>query len=226
MDKVQLEIHEFETKIRSYQEKGLKIFASSSFQTHSIPMLHIISQIDKTIPIYFLDTGFHFPETISYRNLISEKYQLKLIALESPISKLQQLNSNKQFHFISNPDYCCYLNKVLPIEGILPNYNVWISGIRGDQSNFRKSFEKEEEGKFDSIRYHPMLNWDKKMIWNHIYQHDIPHHPLDKKGYASIGCEPCTSPPIGSSNERLARWEGMEKKECGLHIDLVQKKAK
>jgi len=218
---IQEEIDRYTQKIRNYQAEGKRILASSSFQTHSIPMLRILSEIDQSIPIYFLDTGFHFPETLMYKKQIGEQYGLDIRHLTSPIVKKQQINAKGEFSFVSDPDHCCYMNKVLPMEVVLPQYDVWISGVRKDQSKFRANFQEEEQGKHDTLRYHPMLNWDKKMIWRYIYDNDIPHHPLDAKGYESIGCEPCTAVRFRVTDDRNGRWEGMDKKECGLHIDLI-----
>ncbi|PCH67479.1 MAG: phosphoadenylyl-sulfate reductase [Bacteroidetes bacterium] len=224
MEEIQSQISFIKEKIEGYREKKLMLFASSSFQTHSIPMLHIISNIDNTIPVYFLNTGFHFPETIQYKEQIQCFLDIKVIDVKSPIPKSSQRDSGKKLYFASNPDYCCYLNKTLPMEPILAENDIWIVGVRRDQNQNRKSFEYEENGPFNTKRFHPMLEWNSKMIWQYIKEHDIPKHPLDDKGYLSIGCEPCTHKiDISGDAVRDGRWFGLNKTECGLHTDLIVK---
>jgi len=108
------------------------------------------------------------------------------------------------------------------MDHVLQQSDVWISGVRKDQSKTRSKFGKEEAGKHDTLRYHPMLEWDNKMIWKYIHDHNIPHHPLEAKGYFSVGCEPCTAASFSMDEDRDGRWAGMNKTECGLHTDLVK----
>ena len=125
-------------KLGAYRDEGKRVFVSSSFQTHSIPLLHILSSFDNAIPVYFLSTGFHFPETLAFRDEISERLGLNLINLESQIAKVDQRDPTGQFYYASDPDRCCYINKVLPLEPVLQSHDVWISGVRRDQTAFRK----------------------------------------------------------------------------------------
>jgi len=208
--------------IKKYRDEGKKMFLTSSFQTHSIPLLHIISQIDHSIPVCFINTGFHFPETIKFRDQILNDLGLKLIDVRSLVSRNQQLDENGQFYYASDPDRCCYLNKTQSMEPILMAYDIWINGIRADQNANRKAMNIEEEASFGAKRFHPILDWNSKMIFDYIKVHNLPHHPLEEKGYLSIGCEPCTR-KIDLTNDRSGRWFGLNKTECGLHTDLVKK---
>ena len=151
-------------RILDYRERGLRVFASSSFQTHSVPLMHHISRIDPTIPVYFLDTGYHFPETLVYRRQIAIQLGLDVIDLRSPVSKSDQLDPGGRLFFASDPDHCCYLNKTLPMDGILREHDVWISGLRRDQNAHRKTLAIEEKGPHGTLRFHPMLGWTSKMI--------------------------------------------------------------
>lgn len=216
-------VEEIEKHINSYTQLGKKMFATSSFQTHSIPMLHIISKIDNSIPIYFINTGFHFPETLKFRDVVSKILNLNLIDLHSMVPRNQQKNELGNFYFTSDPDHCCYINKTQPMEPLLNDNSVWINGIRADQNANRKSMNIEQKGPNGSLRFHPMLRWSSKMIFQYINEHKLPKHPMDAKGYESIGCEPCTR-KIDLNDPRSARWYGMNKTECGLHTDLVEKK--
>jgi phosphoadenosine phosphosulfate reductase len=219
----QKEIEKIKNKIQTYQSQGLKIFATSSFQTHSIPLLHILSQIDNSIPVYYTNTGFLFPETLVFKDILTEQFQLNIIGLEPQTPKVFQKDKDGNFLFTSNPDYCCYLNKVQPLEPVLAEFDVWINGIRADQNENRKNMQEEQPAPFHTLRYHPMLHWTSKMIYTYIKEHNLPAHPLEKDGYLSIGCEPCTTKFFDSGNERNARWFGMNKTECGLHTELVKK---
>jgi phosphoadenosine phosphosulfate reductase len=212
-----MEIDEIRVRIEAYWKSGKRLFATSSFQTHSLVMLHIISRIDKDIPVYFLNTGFHFPETIVFKDLVSNEFGIKVHNLVSDIPKYMQKSSTGEMLFATDPDYCCYLNKVQTVEALLKEYDVWINGVRADQNDNRKSFKEEEQTNFRAVRYHPMLKWTGKMIYDYIKEYKLPRHPLEAKGYFSIGCEPCTRKATGD-NLRDARWFGMNKTECGLNI--------
>ncbi len=211
------------TRIQKFRSEGKKIFTSSSFQTHSIPLLHMLSRIDKSIPVVFLNTGFHFPETIRFRDLIVDQFNLELIDLKPDTPKIMQLGVDGKLLFTSDPDRCCYLNKTLPMERIMMCYDVWINGVRAEQNENRSRMKEEEMAPHNVLRFHPMIDWTTKMIFEYRKQFDLPEHPLESKGYYSLGCEPCTRKFDPETMEREARWYGMKKSECGLHTELVSK---
>ncbi|MDX1407558.1 MAG: phosphoadenylyl-sulfate reductase [Saprospiraceae bacterium] len=210
-------------QLHAYQSAGKRVFVSSSFQTHSIPLLHVIATYDAGIPVYFLETGFHFPETLRFRDEIAERLNLNLVNVESPVPKIAQRDARGHFLYTSDPDRCCYLNKVLPLEPVLQAHDVWISGVRRDQTKFRRDLREEEPGAFDTIRYHPILDWTSKMIWAYRQEHDLPEHPLEAQGYLTIGCVPCTRKFTDAPGDREARWAGMTKEECGIHTEFTVK---
>lgn len=213
---------EIELHIRNYKKEGKKLFATSSFQTHSIPMLHILSTIDPEIPVLFINTGFHFPETLVFRDQIASLLGIKIIDVRSAVARNLQKDGKGQFYFTSDPDYCCFMNKTQPVEPFLAEYDVWINGIRGDQNANRRNMKIEQDAPFGSKRFHPMLDWSSKMIYDYIRENNLPRHPLENQGYLSIGCEPCTR-KVDLNNDRSGRWFGMNKTECGLHTDLISK---
>ncbi|MEO9869602.1 phosphoadenylyl-sulfate reductase [Ekhidna sp.] len=217
-----MEIVEIRKKIEKYQKEGKRLFTTSSFQTHSIPMLHILSEIDNSIPVYFINTGYLFPETVSFRDEIATQLGLTIVDLKPNTPKNMQRETNGKLMFTTDPDHCCYLNKTQPMESVLASHDVWINGVRGDQSAVRKAMKVEQSAPFDSIRFHPMLDWDNRKIFAYAKEHNLPKHPLDAKGYISIGCEPCTRKMDLDMQEREARWFGLNKVECGLHTDLVK----
>lgn len=211
------------SRLESYTKQKKKLFTTSSFQTHSMVILHIISQTKLDIPVYFINTGYHFPETISFKEQVAKIFGLRVIDLYAETPKIMQKDSGGKLLFASDPDYCCYLNKTQPMEKVLNSHDVWINGVRRDQNKFRNTLKEEEPAPFNCMRFHPMLDWNTRDIFRYIKQHDIPRHPLDEKGYLSIGCEPCTRKRHPDIDEREARWYGLNKTECGLHTDLIKK---
>ncbi|MEP0366959.1 MAG: phosphoadenylyl-sulfate reductase [Cyclobacteriaceae bacterium] len=218
-----MEIEEIKAQIDKYKSEGKKMFTTSSFQTHSLVMLHLLSRIDNTIPVYFLNTGYHFPESVAFKDKVASNFGINVLEVKSSMPRFMQRDTEGKLLFTSDPDHCCYINKTAPTEHLLRNHDVWINGVRGDQSAVRKAMTTEQPAPFDSIRFHPMLDWSMKKIFAYIREHDLPRHPLDAKGYMSIGCEPCTRKLDPDMQEREARWYGMNKVECGLHTDLVKK---
>jgi len=217
-----MKFEEIKEKLEGYRRLGLKVFSTSSFQTHSLVLLHIISRIDKKIPIFFINTGYHFPETVSFKDEMAELFSLDVRDVFPLTPKSMQKDHHGRLMFASDPDYCCFMNKTQPMEPILAEYNVWINGVRADQSDVRKNFKVEIPAPFNTIRFHPMLDWSPKMIHDYLKEYNIPHHPLEVKGYFSIGCEPCTRHIDMNADAREGRWFGLKKTECGLNTDLVQ----
>ncbi len=208
--------------LQAYAQQGQRYFTTSSFQSHSLVLLHMLSRIDRDIPVVFINTGYHFPDTISFRDKIMRDFGLThLIDTRSTVPKAMQLDAQGRFLFTSNPDYCCYLNKTAPLDELLRTYDVWINGVRADQSASRSKMKETQEAPHNSMRLHPMLDWSSKQIYAYQKEYNLPKHPLDVQGYMSIGCEPCTRKMDADMQEREARWYGLAKTECGLHTDLI-----
>ncbi len=214
---------EFQQCVQRFVATGKRVFATSSFQSHSLPMLHMISRVDRTIPVAFLDTGYLFPETLEFRDRVTALLDLNLHIVRPSVPKIHQRDIEGRLYFTSDTERCCFLNKVQPLEPWLQNYDVWINGIRGDQNDHRKRMQTEMQGPHGCRRLHPMLDWTRRQIHEYCREHSLPSHPLESTGYLSIGCEPCTVKlDLRSDDPRTARWLGQQKTECGLHIDLVQ----
>lgn len=216
-------VAEITTQIQYYFNKGNKIFVTSSFQTHSIPLLHIIQQANVPVDVLFLDTGYHFPETIAFKNEIADALGLNVIDVRTTRPETDQLDQQGEPLHKSNPDRCCYINKVEPLEPYLQQYDVWINGVRAEQSDQRKRFSIEEEAPFNTIRFHPLLGWSSRQVHQYRREHNLPEHPLEAQGFFSIGCAPCTARFSADDNNRTGRWYGLAKTECGLHTHLVSK---
>ncbi|EHQ57391.1 thioredoxin-dependent phosophoadenylyl-sulfate reductase [gamma proteobacterium HIMB55] len=190
----------------------------SSFGADSAVLLHMVSMIKPDAQVIFLDTGFHFPETLVHRNQLVEKLGLKNVRSASvdPIAE-KRLDARRRLH-LSNPDSCCQLRKVSVLDRHLRMNDAWISGQRRSQSMTRSSIAMvevdEARGK---LKLNPLANWSHSDIAAYKAEHALPEHPLVAKGFPSIGCQPCTSAIKDGEDQRAGRWRSQQKLECGLH---------
>ncbi|MEM7107120.1 MAG: phosphoadenylyl-sulfate reductase [Bacteroidota bacterium] len=214
---------QIEKRLKKYESEGKRLFTTSSFQSHSLVLLHMLSRMKIDIPVVFINTGYHFAETVAFKDRVSREFGLKVMDLRSDVPKFMQRSKDGRLLFASDPDHCCYLNKTQPVDSLLMRFDVWINGVRADQSAVRNAMKVEQQAPHDAIRFHPMLDWNAKMIYTYQKEYNLPKHPLESNGYLSLGCEPCTRKIDPDMMEREARWFGMKKVECGLHTDLVEK---
>lgn len=197
---------------------GDRIAATSSFQTQSVPLLHLISETVPQLPILFIDTGFHFGDTLAFRDDLCERFGLNIIPVR-PKQVVQRDRMGRPL-YSSDPDLCCFHHKVAPLDKTLKQYDALISGVRGDQTAHRASLQTVERDKKGILRVHPLLSWTKRELWSYVDRYELPPHPLFAEGYLSIGCKPCTRPVFEGEDERAGRWAGKQKTECGLHTQL------
>lgn len=201
---------------------GNDIAMSSSFQTQSVPLLHMISQTAPHLPVIFLDTGYHFPETIAFRDQLAEAFGLNIKVVRAAMSRIEFTQRYGNELYRHDPDLCCYINKVEPMQRAMQGLRAWISGIRRDQSPARANTQIVEQTPQGLQRVHPMAAWTQDEVARYIDRYNLPQHPLHNQGYRSIGCMPCTRPVREDEEERAGRWEGQGKTECGLHTILRQ----
>lgn len=207
-------------QLDAFRAQRLRCFATSSFQTQSVPLLHLLSLYAPDIPIYFLNTGYLFPETLAFRDQLARDWGLTVRCLRSGVPRAQQRGTDGRFLFASDPDACCDLNKVAPLEPVLAAHDVWINGVRATQSSVRAAMKALQPTRQGVLRYHPLLDWDARMVHYYIEQNGLPRHPLEDAGYGSIGCQPCTRRLSAELDDRGGRWQGLGKTECGLHTTL------
>ncbi|HEY9036789.1 MAG TPA: phosphoadenylyl-sulfate reductase [Pseudomonadales bacterium] len=204
---------DFEARIhRLYRDfDPAKVLVTSSFAATSAYFLHIISSFRPEQVITFVDTGFHFPETLRYCDELIERFGLTVQDLRG--DAYQHEWSVKERLYETDPDFCCSINKVQPLEAIKPDYDVWISSLMGWQTDHRSALDVFEERR-GIIKFNPMIDVTQAERDAYIREHDLPFHPLVAQGYSSIGCTHCTVPGEG----RSGRWAGKPKTECGLHF--------
>lgn len=207
--------------VERFNSEGRAVYLTSSFQTQSVPLLHMVSQLGEgAVEVVVIDTGFLFPETYLFAYALTEQLGIQLLKVRSERSFAEQMTQRGNFLYASDIDACCHLNKVEPMRALLTPGDVWISGIRADQSKVRAEKARLETDATGVLRYHPLLEWTAKDVYRYIQAHDLPRHPLENDGYKSIGCVPCTRKWSALDLEdRGGRWEGSAKTECGLHTD-------
>lgn len=196
-----------------------KACITCSFQVEDMVVLHLLRQRLPNIPVVFLETGYHFPETYEYRDRMVKAWKLNLVNAEAVQSVA---NQEKQFGILNQtePGRCCHLRKVEPLMKALELYDIWFTGLRREQSPTRRNLKLVEHHELPTgkvlLKVSPLAAWDWKQVWSYTVEHGIEYLPLYDKGYRSIGCEPCTSIPSADADPRSGRWGGA-KLECGIH---------
>lgn len=188
-----------------------EVMLTSSFAATSAFLLKLFSDVNKTQRIYFIDTGYHFKETLIYKDYLTPLYDLNVKNVTADAWKHEFTSKDQTWS--KDPNMCCTINKVEPLEGLKKLYSVWVSGLMEWQSNHRSSLDIFEQ-RNGILKFYPLLDISRKERDNFIKDHHLPFHPLISKGYYSIGCTHCTLPGKG----REGRWNNSPKTECGLHL--------
>ncbi len=194
-----------------------------SFQAGGMVMTHLLRQELPHIPVLFLDTGYHFPETYAYRDRMAAAWNLNLVNLY-PRQTVAEQEAELGILYRTAPDRCCQLRKVEPLFAALEAYDLWFTGLRREQSPSRANLQRESTFQLPSGRalrkVSPLAFWSTREVWAYLKEFDIPILPLYEEGYTSIGCEPCTSLPVKMDDLRSGRWGG-RKLECGIHVSAA-----
>lgn len=192
----------------------------SSFGAESAVLLHLIASIDPSVPVLFLDTGKHFPETISYKEELRQQLGLTDLRDLKPDTELLAQKDANGLRWSYDPDGCCEIRKILPLKQALAGFDAQFTGRKAFQSSTRKALPRfeVEEGR---LKVNPLADWSKERIDNYIVEHDLPTHPLVAQGYPSIGCSPCTTKVAPGEDPRSGRWKGWDKTECGIHTPVA-----
>ena len=202
----------------AYQELSDNLMMTTAFGYSGIVLLSFVKNLKGKIPIYFIDTGYHFEETLKLRKKIMADWNLDIqrLSAESTQEELIELYGPELFR--SDPDKCCHYRKVEPLMSIMHEDTIWLSGTRQDQSPTRANTKLIEIDGRGQIKINPIAHWTSDQCWNHIRKFDLPYNPLHDQFYPSVGCYPCTAPADKGGDERSGRWTGSDKIECGLHI--------
>lgn len=189
----------------------------SSFGTEAAILLHMVSKIDPFVPVIFLETWKHFPETTAYRDTLIRELGLCNIQTVMPRPASVRADDPDGTLHASNPDLCCHVRKTMPMLAALRNLDCWITGRKRGQAATRTEldlFEAQDRW----IKVNPLMDWTSEDIAAYYAAHALPQHPLKAKGYLSVGCEPCTRAVKPGEDARAGRWAESDKTECGIHI--------
>jgi phosphoadenosine phosphosulfate reductase len=213
-------VEEAKATIADVLESGAPACVTSSFQTECMVLVHLVTEQAPEIPVLFLDTGYHFRETYEYRDRMASAWRLNLRNL-LPKQTVAEQESQFGILYESAPDRCCGMRKVEPLFEAVANYDVWFTGLRREQSPTRANLQPVDNfrlpGGKELRKVSPLALWTNREVWAYLKEHDISVLPLYDRGYTSIGCEPCTTPPASADDLRSGRWGG-HKLECGIHI--------
>lgn len=191
----------------------------SSFGSESVVLLHLIAEIDPTVPVIFLNTGKLFGETMRYRDRLQEKLGLTDLRSVGPHpDDIRALDPDGTL-WARDPDSCCNVRKVLPLRRALSGFEAEITGRKRFQTLARTGMVPLEMNG-SRIVVNPLWNWTLNDLKEHILKHDLPRHPLVEDGFLSIGCMPCTQRVKEGEDYRSGRWAGSDKDECGIHENI------
>jgi phosphoadenosine phosphosulfate reductase len=205
---------------------GPRAAIGTSYQGAGLVMIHKAVQAGLPLPVFTLDTGLLFPETIELKRRLENFFEIKIESVSPEQTPEEQAAEHGPELWNRAPDLCCTMRKVLPLQKKLDQLSVWITGLRRQQSDTRQRTQIIELYHFDVLRdryilkLNPMANWTREAVWDYIKANEIPYNPLHDRGYRSIGCWPCTRAIGQEANERSGRWTGFDKSECGIHTFL------
>ena len=199
-----------------------RIAVVSSFGAESAVLLHLIASADPSVPVLFLETGKHFPETLAYRDELAARLGLTDLRSLTPDPDLLAGRDGTGLRWSYDPDGCCEIRKVQPLASALGAFDASFTGRKGFQSATRAglaTFEIDTSDAAGRLKINPLANWSSDQIDSYFAASGLPVHPLVAQGYPSIGCSPCTTHVEQGEDPRSGRWKGWDKTECGIHAD-------
>ena len=195
-----------------------KIALVSSFGAESVVLLHLVSIMDRHLPVLFIDTEMLFAETLAYQLELTDRLRLTNVQTIKARREDIFLRDNESVLHLHDPDACCHLRKVEPLERALAPYDAWITGRKRYQGATRADLDFFENEGDVRIKVNPLVHWATADLQEYIAENRLPRHPLVAKGYPSIGCAPCTTRVNDGEDPRAGRWRNLEKEECGIHF--------
>jgi phosphoadenosine phosphosulfate reductase len=214
-----------ETLVWALGEYGDRIAIATGFGAEGVALIDMVHKVaSKTgvdLNIFFLDTGFLFPETYRLREQIEARYGLRIHAFRTNLTPELQAKRYGPELWSRDPDLCCRLRKIEPLEEALAGLDAWVTAIRRDQTAARADAGVVEwDARYQLVKVNPLAAWNKREVWEYIVRNKVPYNPLSDRGYTSIGCTHCTRATTEGEEERAGRWPGHNKTECGLHVAL------
>jgi phosphoadenosine phosphosulfate reductase len=198
------------------QTFGSRICITSSMTDAVI--IHLVSRLTPGIDVLFLDTGYHFAETIGTRDAVSAVYPVNVVNVTPATTVAEQDAELGPKLYGRNPDLCCYLRKVVPLEKALGPYDAWITGVRKDETDSRSTTRVVQwDSKRQMVKVNPIVDWSQEQVDTYIAEQGVLVNPLVYDGYPSIGCQTCTMRVEAGADPRSGRWAGTAKTECGIH---------
>lgn len=210
---------------------GERAAIGTSFQGAGIVMMHLATSLGLRLPFFTLDTGLLFPETLELKQRLEAFLHITIESLTPELSLPEQERIHGAALWGRDPDACCTLRKVEPLQRKLGQLDCWITGLRREQSAGRADIRILELYEFDPVmnrtlaKLNPMARWNRDEVWDYLRRHNLPYNPLQDRGYRSIGCVPCTRVAGAADGERAGRWTGFQKTECGIHTFMKRKNA-
>ncbi len=197
---------------------GVKFSMATAFGPEGMCLIHMLASIAPQTPIFNLDTGYQFEETLELRERVKQRYGIEVEMKRPKLTVAEYESANGGPVYSHDPNRCCFDRKLSVLHEAARDYDAWASAIRRDQSPDRaKAAIVGWDKKFGLVKVSPLANWTRKDVWNLIVKEDIPYNPLFDQGYTSVGCRPCTRAVQFGEDERAGRWSGFAKTECGLH---------
>jgi phosphoadenosine phosphosulfate reductase len=195
---------------------GPRFCATSSFA--DAVLVHVVSRVAPGTDVVFLDTGLHFPETLRVRDQVAATLPVRVRSIRPRLTVGQQDGVYGPRLFSRDPDECCALRKVEPLERALADYDAWAAGLRRDESPTRANTPVVHfEASRGKVKVNPLARWTQADVDAYISRYDVPVNPMLSQGYASVGCWPCTRRTRAGEDPRAGRWPMFDKTECGLH---------
>ncbi|MDF1586990.1 phosphoadenylyl-sulfate reductase [Marinimicrococcus flavescens] len=191
----------------------------SSFGTESAVLLHMVAALEPATPVLFIDTLKHFPQTLAHRDLLVRRLGLRDVRSVRPAEAvLARVDSAGLLHR-EDADWCCHLRKSEPLGQALESFAAWITGRKRFQGGLRTDLATAElEASSGRLKLNPLAGWSEQEVEGYRVRHDLPAHPLQARGYRSVGCMPCTRAVGAGEASRAGRWPGIDKTECGIHL--------
>jgi phosphoadenosine phosphosulfate reductase len=207
------------TLIEAMRTFGDHIVLACSFGSEDIVLIDLLSQVAPNAQVFFIDTGYHFPETLALKERVLARYPQLRLETVTPLATVEAQDAQHgERLYERSPDSCCGMRKVEPLNRVLKGYKAWITGMRREQAPTRSDIGIVQwDSRRGMVKFNPLATWTNAEVWKYIMDHKLDYNPLHDQGYPSIGCAPCTVEVAPGQDPRSGRWSGKGKTECGLH---------